>query len=128
MEEELDKKELEINNILKKVYSNNTDDNGDYINPFKIEDLILLLKQLENNKHIPTVKILTSFKDENVENILINIIVLVGETLISQDGRINFNAVDKLIENGFNVFSLNATDTGDWKNMVICTKKGQIHI
>jgi len=120
MEEEIIKKQS-------KIYSDNTDENGNYINPFIVEDLILLLKQLENNKHIPTVKILSSFKDENVENILINIIVLVGETLITTDGKINISAIDKVIESGFNVFFLNKNND-DWKNIIICTKKGQIHI
>jgi hypothetical protein len=121
MENEVKKKQLEI-------YSNNTDNDDNYINPFVVEDLILLLKQLENNKHIPTVKILSLFKDEIVENILINIVVLVGETLITADGRINSNAINKVIESGFNIFSLDSNEVGDWKNMIICTKKGQIHI
>lgn len=121
MESEINKKQLEI-------YSNNIDYEGNYINPFKVEDLILALRQLENNKHIPTVKILSSFKDESVENILINIIVLVGEILINLDGTTNFNTINKIIESGFNIFSLDVDQNGDWKNMVICTKKGQIHL
>lgn len=121
MESEINKKQLEI-------YFNNTDYDGNYVNPFVVEDLILSLKQLENNKHIPVVKILSSFKDENIENILINIIVLVGETLINSDGTTNLNAINKVIESGFNIFSLEFDINGDWKNMVICTKKGQIHL
>lgn len=99
-------------------------------NNFTINDLLLSLKTLENNRLIKPTKNLTLQCSlcHLTKAIVESIVLISGHVLITEDGVINEENVNHLYINGFLTFPIVKNNFNEWCDIVICTKKGEIRM
>lgn len=99
-------------------------------NNMHINDLLIALKNLENNDNIKFEKNLTkkSEKCALTKAIIECIIMISSQVLITERGLIDEENVHHLNINGFLTFPMVINNLNEWCDIVICTKKGQIRM
>lgn len=93
---------------------------------FSVNDLILILKQLENNNHVKPVKNLMISNNEMIKDLIKTICMIANDCIVNEDTTVNLKTVEKLKQNGFLTFCINKIDDNNWLDIIICTKKGQL--
>lgn len=124
------------NNFINNNFINNIDNNSKIIinkskvddeERYTIDDVIKILKQLENNKYIKPIKNLMNSRDQPTRELIKTIIKMCLDTIIKDEtNKIDMEAINKIKKSGFLVFPKKCISNDTWLDIVICTKKGQI--